>query len=131
MTNTGKFYRCGKGGRSVNSFKFDASEVIRRETKLLKRWKFIRRELTVTMANRGGMAAVRGISTAERVQRFISGKQMETSGRCWPDVQLSGKRRVGREQIAPKRSSRFLLSAIAFFPSRSLSLSLSNATGRI
>lgn len=35
--------RGGEKKKRVNSFKFDASEVTRRETKLLKRWKFIRR----------------------------------------------------------------------------------------
>ena len=101
--SVGKFHPpCGeRKERSVNSFKFDASEVTRRETKLLKRGgnlfgavRSSRNEVLdggVTMAMANGLAgmAARGISTAVRVQHFISGKQMETSGRCWPDVPLS------------------------------------------
>lgn len=58
------------------------------------------------------------ISAGTRVQRFISGKQMETSGRCWPDQTFRQReQRVGRQQIAPKRSNRaFSSPPIALLP---------------
>lgn len=52
------------------------------ETKVLKRGNLFAAE------HCGRWLAVNRIST-KRVH-FISGKQMETSGRCWPDVPLSG-----------------------------------------